>query len=280
MAAGEKVYVADKQTVDEIRTMLLSSEIGLAVLKGLLINSAGEAETTAEEISALGNVLDIVKGSLADSTNGLGAIRTAVEGKAEEKAVTAVKSLLENSTYGLNALKNAITGRANETTVAAVKAMLENGTYGLNALKTAISNVGKFSSTTAGILQLKVKPTITGTINANEKKAEAHSPELKISGNGQIVFHKCVCNDNIYHTLNKDLLKFEDVIIDDRATYVDFRLNGGTTNTAINTEGLKFEFSKSFRCKVMLDVLSISASYTQETIPECNFGIYYYVQLR
>ena len=155
MADGEKIFLADKQTLDEIRTLLLSSEIGLAILKELLLESAGDSETIVDSIGILGENIGTVKECITDNANGLGAIKEALEGRANEITSTAIKGLLENTEYGLDALKNAITGRANETTIVAVKELLENGTNGLNAIKTAISGRANESTSTAikGLLE-------------------------------------------------------------------------------------------------------------------------------
>lgn len=125
--AKQTIQIADKPTEDEILALLKSSEIGLAVLKGLLGQSA-----SADTVAA-------IKALLENGTYGLNAIKSAVNGRANETTVAAIKALLENATYGLNAIKSAINGRANETTAAAIKSYLENGTYGLNALRNAIA---------------------------------------------------------------------------------------------------------------------------------------------
>lgn len=125
--AKQTIQIADKPTEDEILALLKSSEIGLAVLKGLLGQSAG-----ADAVAA-------IKALLENGTYGLNAIKSAVNGKANETTAAAIKALLENGTYGLYAILSAISGRANETTAAAIKSLLENGAYGLNALKTAIN---------------------------------------------------------------------------------------------------------------------------------------------
>lgn len=339
MADGEKIFLADKQTLDEIRTLLLSSEIGLAILKELLLESAGDSETIVDSIGILGENIGTVKECITDNTNGLGAIKEALEGRANEITSTAIKGLLENTEYGLDALKNAITGRANETTIVAVKellengtnglnaiktaisgraneststaikgllengtyglnaiktaisgraneststaikSLLENGTYGLNALKTAIGNSNKFTSTKDGVLQLKGTPTVSKTVDANNREVVLHSPEIIISGNGQIVMHKCVNNNDKYATINYGWVRMEDVIIDGVATSVDFQLNHGADYSAVYNRQLKFEFSKSFRCKVRLDG-KVYGSVGSTPIPECDFGVHYYVQLR
>lgn len=309
MADGEKIFLADKQTLDEIRTLLLSSEIGLAILKELLLESAGDNETIASGISILGESIGTVKECITDNTNGLGAIKeavtgranettivavkellengtnglnaikTAISGRANESTSTAIKGLLENSTYGLNALKNAVTGRANETTVAAVKALLENGTYGLNALKTAIGNSNKFISTKAGVLQLKGTPTVSKTVDTNNREVVLQSPEIIISGNGQIVMHSCVNNNNNYSSINYGWIRMVDVIIDDVTTSVNFQLNHTADYSAVYNRPLKFEFGKSFRCKIRLDG-KVSGSVSSTPIPECDFGVHYYAQLR
>lgn len=140
--AKQTIQIADKPTEDEILALLKSSEIGLAVLKGLLGQSA-----SADTVAA-------IKALLENGTYGLNAIKSAVNGRANETTVAAIKTLLENATYGLNAIKSAINGRANETTAAAIKTYLENGTYGLNALKTAITgNLKTIKSVQSGLLE-------------------------------------------------------------------------------------------------------------------------------
>lgn len=96
--AKQIIQIADKPTEDEILALLKSSEIGLAVLKGLLGQSAG-----ADAVAA-------IKALLENGTYGLNAIKSAVSGRANETTAAAIKSLLENGAYGLYALKTAITG--------------------------------------------------------------------------------------------------------------------------------------------------------------------------
>lgn len=139
--AKQTIQIADKPTEDEILALLKSSEIGLAVLKGLLGQSAG-----ADAVAA-------IKALLENGTYGLNAIKSAVNGRANETTAAAIKALLENGTYGLYAILSAISGRANETTAAAIKSLLENGAYGLNALKTAITgNLKTIKSVQSGMV--------------------------------------------------------------------------------------------------------------------------------
>jgi len=140
--AKQTIQIADKPTEDEILALLKSSEIGLAVLKGLLGQSA-----SADTVAA-------IKALLENGTYGLNAIKSAVDGRANETTVAAVKTLLENGSYGLYAILSAISGRANETTAAAIKTYLENGTYGLNALRNAImGNLKTIKSVQSGLVE-------------------------------------------------------------------------------------------------------------------------------
>lgn len=140
--AKQTIQIADKPTEDEILALLKSSEIGLAVLKGLLGQSA-----SADTVAA-------IKALLENGSYGLNVIKSAVDGRANETTVVAIKALLENATYGLNAIKSAINGRANETTAAAIKTYLENGTYGLNALRNAImGNLKTIKSVQSGLVE-------------------------------------------------------------------------------------------------------------------------------
>lgn len=139
--AKQTIQIADKPTEDEILALLKSSEIGLAVLKGLLGQSAG-----ADAVAA-------IKALLENGTYGLNAIKSAVNGRANETTAAAIKALLENGTYGLYAILSAISGKANETTAAAIKSLLENGAYGLYALKTAITgNLKTIKSVQSGLV--------------------------------------------------------------------------------------------------------------------------------
>lgn len=147
--AKQTIQIADKPTEDEILALLKSSEIGLAVLKGLLGQSA-----SADTVAA-------IKALLENGSYGLNAIKSAVNGRANETTVAAIKALLENGSYGLYAILSAISGRANETTAAAIKTYLENGTYGLNALRNAIAgNLKTIKSVQRGLAN------ITSTSNA------------------------------------------------------------------------------------------------------------------
>jgi translation elongation factor EF-1beta len=209
---GEKIFIADKLTVDNIYALLLSSEFGLNVLKGILLESAGTAETTVGSLDAIGDALandtsglgaikaavegkadaeDVtaIKSLLENGTSGLGAIKTAISGRANESTSTAIKSLLENTTYGLNAIKSAVNGRANESTSTAIKSLLENGTYGLNAIKTAINGRANESTSTA------IKSLLeNGTYGLNALKNALNSPRVVKSVQRGTASHNGVAN--------------------------------------------------------------------------------------
>lgn len=253
--AKQTIQIADKPTVDEILALLENAEVGLAALRLLLGNSADAATMNA------------VKGILENGTYGLNAL---------DKDLGTITNYLANSTYGLAALKNAITGRANETTVNAVKALLENGMYGLNALKTAINNVNKFGSITAGVLQINTTCADTGEKFGNSKIMAAYSPEMSISGNGQIVFY----NTNKAQPYSTSIIKITDVVIDGCAIptssphdYDGFTLLGTTSYR----DAFKIEFSKSFRCKLLYSGYNSDSGTNYKT---CTAAANYFVQLR
>ncbi len=278
--AKETIQIADKPTLDRILEFLLGDEAGLAVLKSLLIESADKAESTTDDLKEVNRAVDTISGYLTSNTYGLNAIKTAISGRANESTSTAIKGLLENGTYGLNALKNAITGRANETTVNAVKALLENGNYGLNALKTAISNSKKFSNTTAGVLQINSKVSEIGTDTVKRTILAAYSPEINISGNGQIVFY----DTNKFNPTTVSIAKLVDVVIDGCAVPIaktsdnidSFTLykNGATEPLYIPR---KVEFGNSFKCKLGF-FGAISSGYSTDIT--CTAEANYFVQLR
>lgn len=245
--AEQTIQIADKPTVDEILALLENPEVGLAALKAFLGKSADAATLIA------------VKGLLESGTYGLAALDNDLE---------TIVNYLTNGIYGLGAIKEAVTGRANETTLAAVKALLESGTYGLNALKTAISNADKFSSTTAGVLQINAPVEKIGNT-----RAVAYSAEFSISGNGQITFHG-ITDDGLY---SSRFFKLVDIIIDGCAipNARDIDVNAFILDTTYDRR-IKLEFSKSFRCKLET-VYSISSS---DTIKTCTTSVKYYAQLR
>lgn len=262
--AAKTIQIADKPTVDEILALLENAEVGLAALRLLLGNSA-DATT-----------MNAVKGILENGTYGLNAL---------DKDLGTITNYLANSTYGLAALKNAITGRANETTVAAVKALLENGTYGLNALKTAVGSSNKFSSTTAGVLQINSEVLQIGLDAAKRKVFAAYSPEISISGNGQIVFYDT--NKFSPSPLSVHCTKLVDMVIDGCAvptskttnSSVDaFTLYANASNSSASMLfSRKIEFGKSFKCKLGY-FGAVNDGYSVDVT--CTATANYYVQLR
>ena len=197
--AKQTIQIADKPTEDEILALLKSSEIGLAVLKGLLGQSA-----SADTVAA-------IKALLENGTYGLNAIKSAVDGRANETTVAAVKTLLENATYGLNAIKSAINGRANETTAAAIKTYLENSTYGLSALKAAINR--------------QSYPNIS-TFNFSAKMEGGYTSMaemLKISGKGMV---KIWATINVFFRIILDGCVITDVGAESSTTCQNVTVNG------------------------------------------------------
>lgn len=264
--AERTIQIADKPTVDEILALLENAEVGLAALKLLLGDSADAASMNA------------VKGILENGTYGLSAL---------DKDLGTITNYLTNGAYGLNALKNAVTGRANETTVAAVKALLENGTYGLNALKTAIENANKFNSTSAGTLQINSAYTrlgdaqTLGTGSSSSIVYAAYSPELSITGNGQITFYN---TNKKYQGLDNGLIKPVDMVIDGCAVPISKVNSGGALTLFYNNAGAdttyhlkNFEFGKSFKCRLgCFGTKSASSTVSAG----CNASADYFIQLR
>lgn len=226
--------------------------------------------------------VDEILALLKNAEVGLAALKLLLGSNADAETMNVIKSLLQNNTYGLAALKNAITGRANETTVVAVKALLENGTYGLNALKTAISNANKFSNATAGVLQINTKLVHNGYTSSNAKIYTAYSPEINISGNGQIIFYEAQTGS--YGGGNTPIMKLVDLVVDGSNIPTEiadkWERNGFTIALGtVQETGLKrkVEFGKSLKCKLGF---YCQAGTSQTIDAVCTASAHYFVQLR
>ena len=124
MAIGDRIYIADKTTLDEVNTKCTTIQTNTNNLNSRLTSTRA-------------GYLDY----LANGTYGLNAIKNAIN--TVDNNVDSIKTYTTTNNTGSK------TGVLSQKSSYIIN-MLENSTYGLNAIKTSVNNVGGVSDTGTG----------------------------------------------------------------------------------------------------------------------------------
>ena len=172
-------FVGAQYTIDEIKSDLSSK----------FQTTDGYLTDATNGLSAIKGAVNSANTALGDSTNGLTAIKSEIVTangyladntyglSAIKTAVNSANTALSDSTNGLSAIKNAI-NTAN-TNINTANSYLTNGTYGLSAIKNAISNTGVGPGTKDAKI---VFAQGLGSISTS------FTPIVNVSGKGKLFF--------------------------------------------------------------------------------------------
>lgn len=65
---------------------------------------------------------------------------------ADKTTLDKINDIITNTTYGLNALQSLINGKASSGAVSNITTLLNNSNYGLSAIKSAVNSIASSSS--------------------------------------------------------------------------------------------------------------------------------------